>query len=258
MRVPRLVISAFLFLPASTAAAQDLQYRIRMQVSAPQRPAMQPFESAMYIKGTSIRADNRTSGYSSSVIVDAAAGKLYAINHEERSYQEIPTDLAADSTLMSGDTARLRALGLVPEVTRTGEKKTILGYPATRIISVQNQPFPGEAGAQAVMISDSWVTQDPKLMRAFAASMTAAQKLMGSSAQSIMSLLPPEANGLPLATTTVMVKRTGHETVDALAILRDANPPGLLMRSELTATEVKLLILPDSLFRVPQNYKKVD
>ena len=256
MRVPVILIFGILSLAASAAPAQDLQYRIRMRVSMPDRSAPPEAQSAMYIKGTSIRADDRTS--SMSVIVDAATGKLYAVNHTERTYQEIPTDLAADSTLLKGDTAALRAMGMIPEVTQTGEKRTILGYQAARIISVNKQPLPGEADSQAIMISDSWISQDPRLMRAFNASMNAFKKIMGGAAQQVMSLLPPEASGLPLATTTLMVKRPAHEAVDALAILKQPNPAGLLMRSELEALEVKLLTLPDSLFRVPAAYRKTN
>lgn len=259
MRVPAPMILGILLLAASAAPAQDLQYRIRMRASTPAATAPIPeVESAMYIKGTSIRADNRATGYSSSVIVDAASGKLYVVNHTERSYQEIPTDLATDSTLLKGDTARLRALGMIPEVTKTGEKRTILGYETVRVISVANQPLPANAGVQAVIISDSWISQDPRLMKAFKASMTAAQKLMGGSAQQVMSLLPPEMSGLPLATTTLMVKRDGNEKIDAAALLKSDNPPGLLMRTELEALEVKLLELADSLFRVPAGYQKTN
>lgn len=259
MRVPASLVLSILLLTASALPAQDLQYRMRSSMSAPQQTGPLPaFESAMYIKGTNIRADNRATGFSNSVLVDAAGGKLYVINHTERTYQEIPTDFAADSALLRGDTARMRALGAIPEVTRTGERKTILGYETMRIISVQKQPFPGDTTARTVLISESWISQDPKLMKAFTASMTAAQKLLGGSAQSVMALLPAEAKGLPLATTTVFVKRKANEPIDALAILKEGTPAGWLMRSELEATEVKLLELPDSLFRVPTDYKKTN
>lgn len=259
MRVPAVPALFILLLTATVLPAQDLQYRMRSSMSTPQQTApQQAFESAMYIKGTSIRADNRATGFSNSVIVDAAGGKLYVVNHTERTFQEIPTDFAADSTLLSGDTARLRAMGAVPEVTRTGEKRTILGYEAVRIISVQKQPFPGDTAARTVMISDSWISQDPVLMKAFLASMTAAQKLMGGAAQSVMALMPQEAQGLPLATTTVIVKRGAREPVNARALLEQGTPAGWLMRSVLEATAIKLVELPDSLFRVPAGYQKTN
>lgn len=259
MRVPPSVLLGILCLSASALSAQDLEYRLIMRAASTQ-PGAQPqaVESAMYIKGSRIRADSHASGSSNSIIVDAAQGKLYPIDHAAHTYQEIPTDFAADTMLMKGDTARLRALGLIPQVTRTGETRTMLGFPAVRIVSVQKQPFPGEPDAQLVMISDSWVSQDPQLMRAFNASMEAARKLMGGAAQSVMSLLPAEANGLPLATTTLMLKATGNASVDAMAVLRNPHPAGLLMRSEMEATEVKLLSLPDSLFRLPATYRKVN
>ena len=259
MRVPAFLIFPILLLSAAALPAQDLQYRVRTTTSAPQQTEKLPaFESAMYIKGTSIRADNRATGFSNSVIVDAAGGKLYVVNHADSAYQEIPTDFAADSALLRGDTARLRALGAIPEVTRTGEKRTILGYEAMRIVSVSKQPIPGDTAARAVVIADSWISQDPGHMKAFSASMTAAQKLMGGSAQSVMALVTQEAKGLPLATTTLIVKRGAHEKIDPLALLAQGTPPGWLMRTELEATEVKLVQLPDSLFRVPARYKKAN
>jgi hypothetical protein len=258
MRVPAALLLSILLLAAADAPAQDLLHRMRTTVTMPSQPGTRATgESAMYIKGSKIRANSNTGGVDGSVIVDAAAGKLYALSHSDRTYREMSTDFAADSSLMKGDTARMRMLGMIPEVIKTSEKKTILGYETVRVVTIARNPT-GDANAGTVVISDSWISRDPALMKAFNASMQVAQRMMGGAAQQVMSLVPPEAVGVPLASTTLMLRRDAKTPIDALAILRQPSPEGLMMRMDMEPIEVKVVALPDSLFSVPAGYRKAD
>lgn len=257
MRAPAVAVLVGLFLSAGAATAQDLQYRMRVRVSMPAgAPATPDAESAMYIKGTRIRADNRASGSSTSIIVDADSGRLFVLDHADRTYRVIPSEFKGDTALMRGDTARLRAQGAIPDVKLTGEKKNILGYETVRVVSLQRVASPAAATTPIFMVSEMWVSQDPRLKQAFMGSMAAAQKMMGGAASSIMALLPKEASGVPLASTSLVLQQTGNAAPDPLAILKEANPAGLLMKTEMQPLEVKLTELPDSLFRVPADYRK--
>jgi hypothetical protein len=256
MRFPTL-LTCGLVLVASAANAQDLQYRMRIRASMPDMPTPMPTtETAMFMKGGHIRVDTKAPEVSSSIIVDTEAGRMYLVNHTAKTYMQQPMPQQLHGVATPADTARIRAMGLVPQVRSTGETRTILGFTATRVLSVQRVPYPSDPGMSMVTVTETWISKDPRLMKAYNASMQAAQRVMGPEAQALVEMISGDMQGVPLETTTIALQRAGNAAVDPVAILKAANPEGLMMRNHMEPVEVKLLALADSIFAVPVGYKK--
>ena len=256
MRVPRL-IAAFLLLVSATLSAQGMEYRVRMHMSMPGMPdgSLPTPEMTMLVQGTKIRVDNSTRGMEISVILDGS-GKSYFVNHAEKTYREQTGISHIDGKEVHTDTAQLRAMGLIPDVITTTEHRTILGYETTRYIMVMRLPVPGEPGRAMFSINESWITNDPVLKEAFNNSIAAAERMLGPAAGEMKSLMPPGAQGVPLESNIMMLKGAAANQIDAVALLKEANPPGLMSRVRMETLAISARAVPDSVFVVPANYQK--
>jgi hypothetical protein len=258
MRLPVVLISSVL-VAASTATAQDLQYRMRSRVSMPDLPAAAAptTETLMFMKGGRIRLDTRTSEGSNSIIVNTEAGRMYLVDHASKTYREqlMPRVIGKPPAT---DTAAIRAMGVMPQVTQTNEKRTILGFEASRVLSVQRVPYPSDPNASMVTVTESWISRDPRLMKAYNASMQAAQRVLGAETSAMMEMISGHMQGVPLETTTIALQRNDKKPVDPAVILKQANPEGLMMRNHMEPVEVKLVTLAESIFAVPLGYKKLN
>ncbi len=255
MRIPSVLIGCLL-VTVSAASAQDLQYRMRMRATMPDMPPMPATETSMFMKGGRIRLDTKTAETSSSIIVDTEAGRMYLVNHGTKSYTLQPMPRQLQGVTIPTDTARIRALGLVPQVRSTGELRTILGFSASRVLSVARVPYPSDPTTSMVSVTESWISKDPRLMKAYNASMQAAQRVMGAEAEALSEMISGDMQGVPLETTTIALQRTDKAPIDPVAILKQDNPAGFMMRNHMELIEVKLVTLPDSVFAVPAGYKK--
>ena len=256
MRVPRL-IAVLLLLNSAILSAQGMEYRVRMHMSMPGMPdgSMPTPEVTMLVQGTKIRVDNSTRGIEMSVIVDGS-GKLYFVNHADKTYHEQTGLSDADSKKLPTDTAQLRAMGLIPNVITTTEHRTILGYETTRYIMVMRLPVPGEPGHAMFSINESWIANDPVLKEAFNNSIATAERMLGPAAGEMKSLMPPGAQGIPLESNIMMLKGAATNEIDALALLKEANPPGLMSRVRMETLAINARTVPDSMFVVPADYKR--
>jgi hypothetical protein len=255
MRIPRLSV-LLLFLTSGTLAAQGLEYRVRMHMNMPGMAEGLPTpEMTMLMKGEKIRVDNSTHGMSMSIIMDGVSGRFYYLNHSDKTYREeakadhLPDDIPSD-------TATLRAMGMLPDIFPTSDTRTILGFAARRFVTVMRIPNPGEPGSTMLSINESWISTDPKLKEAFQSSLNIAERILGPAAKELSSLMPPGAEGVPLETNIVMLRRGATEKVDAFAILKDPNPAGLMTRVRMETLAVELRAIPDSVFAVPAGYTK--
>jgi hypothetical protein len=257
MRIPPLVVS-LLLLGSGMATAQGLEYRVRMHMDMPgmEGAQMPTPEMTMFMQGANVRVDNSTRGMSMSIIMDGAKGQFYYLDHNAQSYR-VEAKLEGMDDVPT-DTAALRARGMMPEVISTSDTRTILGYNARRFVTVMRIPNPAEPGSTMISINESWISTDPKLKDAFQSSLKTAERILGPAARELSSLMPPGAEGVPLETNILMVKRGTEDKIDALALLKDPNPAGLMTRARMETLSVKLQHLPDSLFAVPASYKKAN
>lgn len=256
MRVLRLM-PIFLLLATATLSAQGMEYRVRMHMSMPGMPdgSMPTPETTMLVQGTKIRVDNLTRGMEMSVILDGS-GKSYFVNHGARTYSEQAAFTDIEGKKIPTDTAQLRAMGLIPDVITTTDRRTILGYETTRYVMVMRLPVPGEPGHMMFSINESWITSDPVLKEAFNNSVEAAERMLGPAASEMKALMPPGAQGVPLETNIMMLKGAATNQIDALALLKEANPPGLMSRVRMETLAINARAIPDSMFVVPADYKK--
>ena len=183
---------------------------------------------------------------------------ILEVHNVTKTYSSQPMQSQMRSKGAAPDTALVRAMGLVPQVVRTNDKKTIAGFEAVRLVSVQRIPYPSDPSTAMVTVTESWVSLDPRLMGAYNNSMQAAQRMLGADAQQLVSMLSGDMKGVPLQTTTVAIRRTGSATIDPFAILKDPNPEGLMMKNQMQLVDIKLSTLPESLFAVPSDYRKTN
>ena len=80
--------------------------------------------------------------------------------------------------------------------------------------------------------------------------------MLGAAAADMKSLMPPGAQGVPLETNILMLKRAESDKIDALALLAEENPQGLMTRARMETLSVSVRNLPDSVFAVPATYSK--
>ena len=260
MRITTVLTAGLLLLGAASASAQDLQYRVRTHVTMPDPPAeaIPDPETTMYLKGANMRVDTKMPGVSTSMIVDSRTRMMYMLDNVTKTYSSQAMQAQLRGKGAAPDTALVRAMGLVPQVVRTNEKKMIAGFEAVRVVSVQRIPYPSDPSTAMVTVTESWLSLDPRLMSAYNNSMQAAQRMMGPEAQQMVSMLSGDMKGVPLQTTTVAIRRTGSATIDPFAILKDPNPEGLMMKNQMQLVDIKLSALPASLFAVPTDYRKTN
>ena len=110
MRIPPLVVS-MLLLASGVAAAQGLEYRVRMHMDMPgmEDTRMPTPEMTMFMQGAHVRVDNSTRGVSMSIIMDGDKGQFYYLDHSAKSYR-VETKLDGMNDIPT-DTAALRARG---------------------------------------------------------------------------------------------------------------------------------------------------
>jgi hypothetical protein len=229
---------------------------MRMRVMTEDSATQPTPETTRFIKGGLVRVDTKMNDVVTSIIMDANAAKMTMINHGGKTYREQVMTPQMRELGAATDTARIRAMGLMPQVTKTSEKRTILGYEATRVLSVQRIPYPSDPATSMVTVTESWISQDPRLMKAYNASIEAMERVMGEGTQKMMALISGDMKGVPLETNTVALQRASQAPVDARAILRDPNPEGLLMRNRMETIDIRLLTLAPALFVVPAGYLK--
>jgi hypothetical protein len=248
---------------AGPVAAQDLQYRVRMQPTLPDsmKSDMPTPEMTVSIKGKSVRMDNEmrtpTGIMKSTVIMDDATSTFYILLHGDSMYMQGP-DPAADMARMRDSVAKRYPSGVgAAKVTRTGERSRIAGYNAERVIIVANMPngVPGAPPKPLVAITDFWVATDPALAAAYRpfAERSARYGEAVPGADAMLS----EVKEFPLRSTHLLIDAppAGQE-VDAIAILKQDKPAGMTMRMTMEVHDVKLGPLPASLFKPPANYKR--
>jgi hypothetical protein len=256
MRTPRL-IAVLLLLTSASLSAQGMEYRVRMHMSMPGMPdgSMPTPEMTMLVQGTKMRVDNSTRGMEMSIILDGS-GKSYFVNHADKTYREQAALSHIDGQKVPTDTAQLRAMGLIPDVITTTDHRTILGYETTRYIMVMRLPVPGQPGHAMFSINESWITNDPVLKEAFNNSIAAAERMLGPAAGDMKALMPPGAQGIPLESNIMMLKGAATNQIDALALLKEDSPPGLMSRVRMETLAINARAVPDSVFVVPADYKK--
>ena len=262
MRIPPLLVSCLL-LANSSLSAQGLEYRVRMHMTIPGIPDGMPGgmptpETTMFMEGTKIRVDNSSRDMSMSIIMDGATRRMFYLNHTDKTFREEERSSFLPDSLAPSDTATMRAMGMIPDIITTTETRTILGYPTKRFVMVMRIPVPAEPGTVMLSVNESWISTDPRLRDAFKASMEVAERMLGPAAKDLKALTPPGADGVPLETNIVMMKRKATDKIDALALLKEANPEGLMTRARMETLSVKAHDIPDSVFAVPAGYRKAN
>lgn len=257
--VRRAIVAAALCASATPtwAAAQGLQYtqRSKTEMGGPMAAMMSAggqrteSESRSYVLGSRVRTDNDDQ----STIVDMEAGTLVMLHHGERTFvqttfDELAAEMArvrAQAQEQMGDDADPEAMTLpVPEITRTDERETILGYEARRtIVSVETpmmmrlraQGMPGMqgggqgSGMHIVMVNDMWLASD---VPGIEMSRETAQQW----AEKMSSLLPGggtmagvaadgDVGGIPLRSVATMVMVPEGAELDMQAVLEGADEP---------------------------------
>ena len=259
MRMPTALFILACLATSLPCAAQDLQFRMRTTVTMPTAGAGMPDMPPMTfsIKGDRFRLDQAMEtpmgSMSTSMLVDST--KTVMLMHSERSYMEMPSPLAALKSLPPRPDTGKTALD-APEIIVTGEKAVIAGYPVERKLNVMRMPagmsWPGE-GKPSVIVQEVWVTTDTALAAAYRHYAERFARL-NSLSQPVLDALDPSEFALRM--TMLTLAGPVDADIDAAAILKQENPPGLLMRMQMEVTDVKLGPLPDSLFTVPADYRK--
>ena len=258
MRIPPVVVS-LLLLTSATLSGQGLEYRIRMHMTIPGLPDGMPApETTMFVDGQKIRVDNSTRGMAMSLIMDGENLRSYFLDHQNKTYREQEVPEGGISRETARDTAQLRALGMLPETITTTDKRTILGYETVRFVTVIRIPVPNEAGMVMLSVNESWIATDARLREAFDASLDAAGRILGPAASDMKALMPPGAQGVPLESNILMVKRAASDKPDVLALLKEENPAGLMSRVRMETIAVRITDIEDSLFRIPADYRKAN
>jgi hypothetical protein len=261
MRIPSLLFLA-LFVASVPAGAQDLQFRMRMETSVPGMAEVPTSKlvTTISIKGKKVRMDQdigmAAEAMQASVIMDDSAGKAFMLLHEDKSYMEVPIPLAAART--GQDSMKLKEIADKGGRTiRTGEKQTIAGYVAERRIMMFEAPagMPSMGNSPSIIIQDAWVSRDPAVMAAYRGYAERAAAL-GAAAGPASALLNADAYEFPLRTVMMIVQGASNKDTDPVSLLKQENPPGMMMRMAMEVTEVKLAALPDSLFVLPSGYSK--
>ncbi len=252
MRIPAVLLAAVLLAPA--AHAQDLQLNMKMNARSPAPVAMPGMNMAMYMKGSKLRIDQFMDGeLKMSMIYDSAVGKTLMLLHENRVYMESPASPFAREGMP--DSAQLAAMGIVPEIRSTGQKQVIAGREAERFVSVMRMPKgAGPENRPMAIVSETWLATDPELNRVYYMYADRMQALTGVSGQRMSGWGEAFQKRVPVRTTMVMLTAQPGQNLDAEAILRADQPPGMQMRTVIELENVKTGELADSLFKVPAGY----
>ena len=259
MRVFGVAIAA-IFLTTVPVTAQDLQFRIQTRVNMADNAANTGAfpELNIFLKNTRVRIDvempTPNEAISSSMIMDDTAQSALMVMHGDKSYTISPNPFS--NVNAKGDTMEVnpRDPAAEPTVLRTGERARIAGYDAVRVVTTVEMP--GGMGVltrePALFITDSWIATDAALNAAYRPFAQRSASMMSSGVPGA-DALSVVSEGFPLRTTNLVLTRPATKP-DPLATLKEAKPAGLLMRMETEVTEVKLGLLPDSLFKVPAGY----
>jgi hypothetical protein len=255
MRIP-LITSAALLVLALPAGAQDLQYRTRIETTAPGMPEMPPIPAmTTYIKGQQVRMDHDMGGMRTTRLVDGAAGRARILMHGTRSYMEAPQNPLGNVNVPAD---ALRKMGLVNPI-RTGERQTIAGYVAERVLLVAHMPTGTVPGPDSsfVTITETWAAADPKLIAAYKPYADAMLKWSGAGALEGGDLIRQYMQVFPLRTTTIMLMGSDTTRATAEAVLKNAGDARVRMRMVMEVSDIKFGPLPDSLFVLPKDYKQM-
>jgi hypothetical protein len=235
------------------AAAQDLQYRMRMDAQSPEMktsPMPMPVTTT-YVKGKKIRMDHDMMGMQTSMIVDGATGQGYVVMHQSRTYMESPKNPLAK---LNADTAMLNDLGVgIPM--KTGQRQMISGYDTEQLLTVMRMPkgLPG-TDTTMVVVLETWAVRDPRLAAAYKPYAEAMMKFAGAGAGPSAQMLRAQLEVFPIRMTSIMISSNDTTIANAEAVLKNANDPRIRMRMLMEVSDVKLTTLPDSLFEIPKGY----
>ncbi len=253
MRIPVILLAAALVAPA--VHAQDLQLNMKMTMTTPEAVTDMPGTNvAMYLKGSKLRIDSFLDGeLRMSMIYDSVVGKTWMLLHDNRIYMESPNSPFAREGMP--DSAQLAAMGIVPDVRSTGEKQVIAGHEAERFSSVMRLPKgAGPETRPMAIVSETWLATDPELNRVYYSYADRMQAFSGMSGDRMQNWGEAFQQRVPVRTTMVMLTSEPGQNLDAEAILRANQPPGLQARTVVELENMKTATLPDSLFKIPAGY----
>lgn len=182
------------------------------------------------VKTTWITDDKmRSDDEDQSIIVRLDKQVIYAVNHKEKSFIEIPMD-AAKSLVDKGDEQAAEMMQMMQgmmknikaTVTETGEKKKINAWQCTKYLKTITLPM-------GQVTSEVWATQDIKLdyelFARVAASMMAVQPGMAGAMDDMIEEFK-KIKGVPVLTiTTTKIMNSEIKSSEELLEVKEDTPP---------------------------------
>jgi hypothetical protein len=241
--------------------AQDLQWQSVMTTTMPAAGMdLLRTKTTISLKGKKVRMDNRietpAGEMEASVITDQVTGKSYVLMHEARMYMDAPNPLDVAKNF-SADSAAMRAAEAQTKIIRTGEVQKLIGYEAERVIVYAPLPtgMPNIPTAKpSWTISEMWIAKDPALNKAYLPFTDQVGALAAGAVPFNRDW--DELKAFPLKMTMLVVEAQAGVAMDPIAVLKNNQPAGLVMRVATEVTEVKLGALDDLMFKVPADYSK--
>jgi hypothetical protein len=259
MKIPALTIAAAL-ITIAPLHAQDLQWQAVMTSTMPAAGMDLRTKTTISLKGKKVRMDNRietpTGEMEASVITDGATGKSYVLMHEARTYMDMPNPMDAAKKLWT-DSAAMRKVEAETKFIRTGEVTKLIGYDVERVIVYA--PFPAgiphmPTTKPAWSISEMWIAKDRALNKAYMPFVDKFSALWSGGLP--LSAEWNELKAFPLKMTVLVVERETGVALDPIAVLKEQQPSGLVMRVVTEVSQVKLGPLDQLLFELPADYSK--
>jgi hypothetical protein len=234
------------------------------------KPANHQATTTTYYKGHKIRAE--TNG--TVVITDGDSGQAYSLNPTQKTYYSVADAKKSLGPMM----AMMKMMKMTSSATvkQTGAKRTIAGhvtteyaYTATIDMSMDPGAMPASArpsGNAAPMkpqhlgtmklTGSYWVTQLASLPKGGEQSMRAASEQASDIFPGMKALTEKlsSIHGVALATQTSMFMQFG---MPGMMPPTSNGAPKPMMNETTEATSVREGPLPDSLFTIPADYKKV-
>jgi hypothetical protein len=187
-----------------------------------------------------------SSGEATSMIIDGKTGIVYMVDHEAKSYTEMPMDALGDLEKMMVGSGRdkaeaamygqqmqamMAAMKMSAKVTATEETKEIRGWDCTKYVVEIKMGMGG-------MTNNTWVTKDVDIDYAMFSRLMSAPMSQMPGFQELM---------------------TEMEKMDGIPVLVEGsmNMMGTEVKSKQEVLEIETKDAPDGVYDIPKDYKKV-